>query len=289
MTDQIGAQEALSNYRDELMQSIHESLQSSLDGVLSELKSDTSLSISRAELERSLLDTISSEMKASLVPSVQKLMNSVENALGTRLKELDQNFRKALDGLKVEETNLESKITAFESKLRELKAIEIAQASSNQVSSLRNPYADIEACAMSQDWRRAFEIAVSVTNGMDFLTHLLRERYQSVEEFFNSHPLIDSHLSLRVCINLAKELVNSDKYMAYKLEMINELVLSVSADNSLGMKFSELKDILGQLVAIVPPSPLASRLREVLKIVLATDRLMTPNSRSAPSTPVTQY
>jgi len=231
-----------------------------------------------------MLEIISNEIKSSLVPSVQKLVSTLTHQIESRIVKLESNVQSQMESMRREDTSLEAKIAQFESKLGELKSVQV-QPGVTTANPSRNPYADIEQCAISQDWTRAFGIAVSVMNGTDFLTHLLRERYPSVEEFFNDYPIQDPHLALQVCINLSRELITSDKYIAYKLEMINEIILGVSADINLGAKFTELKDILSQLVAIVPPSTVANRLREVMKIVMATDRLMTPRSRSVASTP----
>lgn len=286
MTGHKEADLLLSNYRTQIRSIVQDSVQNSLRGLDAQQR-DSRTSFSAASVDKDLLDIITSEIKSSIVPSVEKLVVSMDSAIASRLSSFESKLQRAVESRRRDEAELLSRIQRLEGKLSELRNIELPSFSQTQIPVSRNPYADIEASANIQDWTRAFSISVSVANGTDFLTHLLRERYPSAEDFFLQNPVPDALLALQVAVNLARELLLSDKYCDYKLEMINELVLNLvnPSPNGVSEKFAQLKDALSQLLNIIPPSTsLCIRVKEILKIVAATDRLISPQS-SAVSTP----
>ena len=285
MTGHKEADLLLTNYRTQIRSVVQESVKRSLQSTGAH--QDRSSNYSSAQIDKDLLDILSSEIKATLVPSVEKLLVALDNSVNARVAAMEAHLMRIAEAKRRDEADLLGRLRHLETKLQELRNVEVANSLPVIQSVSRNPYADIEACANTQDWIRAFNISISVANGTDFLTHLLRERYPLAEDFFLQIPIPDSLLALQVCINLARELLVSDKYCAYKLEMINELVLNLVSPIPPGVsaKFSQLRDALTQLLNIVPSgSPLSGRVREILKIVAATDRLITPQS-SAMSTP----
>ena len=285
MTGHKEADLLLANYRSQIRSVVQDTIQEALEDL--NRPQDRASSYSNSHVDKDLLDVITSEIKASLVPSVEKLVVALDQSVSARLSSLESKVLKTVETRKRDESELLSRLNTLEAKLRELGTIENQPhlPVTNTVS--RNPFADIEVCANTEDWPRAFAIAVSVANGTDFLTHLLRERYPSAEDFFMQNPIPDTLLALQVSINLARELLVSDKYCSYKLEMINELILNLVSPTPAGVseKFNQLRDALTQLQNMVPAGNLVStRVREILKIVAATDRLITPQS-SAMSTP----
>jgi len=285
MTGHKEADLILSNYRTQIRSIVQDTIQDALRDAGE--AQDRTAGYSSAHVNKDLSDVITSEIKASLVPAVEKLMITLDQSISARMSSLESRIVRAMELRKNEESELASRLLHLEAKLKELRTIDVQASLPAPVPLSRNPYVDIESCANTQDWSRAFAIAVSVANGTDFLTHLLRERYPSAEDFFMQNPIPDSLLALQVSINLARELLVSDKYCAYKLEMINELILNLVSPTPAGVseKFNQLRDALTQLLNIVPPgNPVSVRVREILKIVAATDRLITPQS-SGLSTP----
>jgi hypothetical protein len=285
MTGHKEADLILSNYRTQIRSIIQDTIQDALRDA-GEVQ-DKPAGYSSSHVNKDLSDVITSEIKASLVPAVEKLMITLDQSISARMSSLESRIVRAMELRKIEESELASRLLHLETKLKELRTIDVQASLPAPVPLSRNPYVDIEGCANTQDWSRAFAIAVSVANGTDFLTHLLRERYPSAEDFFMQSPIPDSLLALQVSINLARELLVSDKYCAYKLEMINELILNLVSPTPAGVseKFNQLRDALTQLINIVPSvNPVSVRVREILKIVAATDRLITPQS-SGLSTP----
>ena len=285
MTGHKEADLLLANYRSQIRSVVQDTVQRALQNHQNTQERTTSFSSSH--VDKDLLDVITSEIKASLVPSVEKLLVAMDQSVSARLSSLEAKVIRAIDARRREESELQSRLNNLEAKLKELRTIECQASMPAAIPLSRNPYADIESCANSQDWPRAFSIAVSVANGTDFLTHLLRERYPCAEDFFMEHPIPDTLLALQVSINLARELLVSDKYCDYKLEMINELILNLVSPTPAGVseKFAQLRDALVQLQGMIPSGNMVSnRVREILKIVAATDRLITPQS-SAMSTP----
>ena len=289
MTGHKEADLLLSNYRSQIRSAVQESLKRSLQ--VADAHPDRSSTYSSVQMDKDLLDILSSEIKATLFPSVEKLLAAVDNSVNSRLAAMESKLTRIAESRRRDEAELFSRLRQLETKLQELRNVEVSASLPSSHSVSRNPYADIEACANTNDWIRAFIVSISVANGTDFLTHLLRERFPSAEDFFLQTPIPDALLAIQVCINLARELLVSDKYCAYKLEMINELVLNLVSPIPSGVseKFSQLRDALNQLLTLIPPGiPVSSRVREILKIVAATDRLITPQS-SAVSTPPAAY
>ena len=285
MTGHKEADLILSNYRTQIRSIVQETVQEIVRN--SESVQERPASYSNSNVEKDLLDVITSEIKASLVPSVEKLLVAMDQSVSSRIAGLESRVQRVMEARRREDAELVSRLHRLEARLKDLRSIEVSTFVPASAPVSRNPFVDIENCANSQDWMRAFAIAVSVANGADFLTHLLIERYPSAEDFFMQNPIPDALLALQVGINLARELLSSDKYCAYKLEIINELILNLVSPTPPGVteKFNQLRDALTQLLNIVPAAnPISARVREILKIVAATDRLITPQS-SAISTP----
>ena len=282
MTASINEAEAvLAEFRERLDNQIRISIESSIRELESAPHPNPQVKQMKVNVEKVLLDSLSREIESSVVRFVEEVVGKAEKAVNDQTTAVESEIARsrARDSLA-----LSDKLEALESKLASLSSSVTAAVESRTTATARqqsqqsseaspaNPYAGIEHLAKIGQWEDAFRRAVQVFNGVDFMVHLMAPA--NPEEFFAIHPITDPLLALQVCINAGQELTQSDKSVGLKLEMMSELVLNLvnPARVNLAHQFGQLKDLINQL-AVRIQSP---RLREIQKIVVATERLMTP-------------
>ena len=222
--------------------------------------------VTSLKVDKLLYDLISREIEATLIPLAEALSQKVERLVAERMARLESELKRP-NGNEI----VDDKMRVLESKLGSLEAA-LASSRSMAQSVPSNPYAEIERHALNEDWEHAWRLAVDVYNGVDFMVHLMGQT--APEEFFAKNPIFDPMLVLQICINACKEMLASDKAVALKLEVVSELILSVTNPDrvNLGHQFALLRELAQQLTTKLQ-SP---RMREIFKIIIATERLLTP-------------
>jgi hypothetical protein len=245
-----------------------------------------------AHLDKLVLDIISAELESTTIPAIEAVVRSMESRMSSTVSAVAAKIA-ASNATSV--SDISSKLRDLESKIDSISRTRISTPQSLPIvapAHAGNPYSAIEKLVQTGEWEHAFKRAVSVYNGMDFICHLFQQdKAFSVEDFVSRNPVRDSLLALQICVNLAQELVQSDKLVSLKLEMINEIILGVTNTSGLNLShhFSQLKTLLGQVQNLAGPnSPIYVKIKEVLKISNATERLLTP-SPSVANSPAPKY
>ena len=256
---------------DLLLTSLRERIRGEIDSVLANnMKNLGSQKIQESKslmpkVEKLIYETTLREIESSLVVIADELAQKTDRTVSERVRKLESEMSSAqvnealLDKLQI----LESKLSMLEVAVMNRPSIQEAPA---------NPYVEIEHRARGDDWDGAWRLAVEVYNGVDFMVHLMGT--SSPEDFFSKNPVIDPLLALQISINSCKEIMESDKSVPAKLEIISELVLSLTNPQRIDLAhpFAQLKDLI-QHVSHKLQSP---RAREIQKIIVATERLLTP-------------
>jgi hypothetical protein len=222
------------------------------------------LKSAQLKVDKVLYGTITRDLEASLIPAADSLMQRIERIMSEKIATLESQGSPSY---------LKEKIESLKARLEQLEnAVSTTSASTNQIASHVNPYVEIEQRVAASDWISAWRKAVEVYNGIDFMIHLMGS--STPEEFFSANPIDEPLLVLQICINTGKEILQSDRSIGVKIEIINELILSLNNPGRLNLshQFAQLREVIQQ-VTLKAQSP---RLREVQKIILATERLMTP-------------
>ena len=272
MTCSPDADDILVAYRERLDDMVKRAVQASVDCIESNIPKKFNIKAGDSNVEKVLFDVVSKEIQATVLPLVENLIRVVDKVVDAKIREMERVRMVTSD-------RLSRKLSMVEEKLRQLTDLQNQAMNSVAVAS-SNPFVDIEGMVVNGKWEDAFGIAVSVPKGIDFILHLIGEI--NVEEFFATNPVSDPQLALEVCSSLSKDLLQPDvSNPSVKIEMINELILNLSNVDraNIGPQFSQLRDLMQQLVGRVPP-PFANRLKEILKIVVATERLVTPPASS---------
>lgn len=241
--------------------------------VASESKTASSLKVDKV-----LMEALTKEIEDQVVPMVDDIMSRAERSISAKMALIERDVAVRADL----ESSLEAKLRLLEDKLHQLSGV-LTSAAPQAIS--RNPYVDIEEAVKAGNWDTAWRRAVQVYNGVDFAVHLIHPEC-TMEDFFSLNPIQDPLLSLQVCINTCQELLQSEKELDAKIDLVSELVLNLTNPGrmSLAHQFIQLKDLLRQLSGKTNPS----RFKEILKIVAATERLLTP-AESVESTPARHY
>ena len=263
---------------DEIRRMVNDSLKDVLAGKSHELKAMS------VKTDKVLFDTFSREVETTVGSAADELTQRLERVLSTKIEALRSAASRANNHAAV----VSEKLRVLQSKISQLESIASATDSLPRgVAPSSNPYADIEERAGAQDWDGAWRRAVEVYNGVDFMLHLMGS--STPEEFFAVNPIPDPLLALQICINAAREVLQSDKSVGVKLEIISELILSLTNPSRLNLshQFAQLRDLIQQVSTKIQ----SSRLREIQKIILATERLITPpvSIESTPLPPVHRY
>lgn len=227
---------------------------------------------SSSKVDKILLESLTREIEGQVVPMVDALLSKLDKSIASRIDILQKEISGRSD-----QASIEARLRVLEEKLSHLSSPQLPVNQSN-------PYVDIEEAARSGQWDSAWRRAVQLYNGVDFAVHLIAQK-NSVEDFFNSFPIMDPLLALQVCINASQEMLQSDKAMEFKLDLVGELVLNLTNSGrvNLGHQFAQLKDLLTQLSA---RNHFNGKCMEVLKIVAATEKIVTATpSASHESTP----
>lgn len=242
--------------------------------VASESKTASSLKVDKV-----LMEALTKEIEDQVVPMVDDIMSRVERSISAKMALIERDVAVRADL----ESSLEEKLRLLEDKLNQLSGV-ITSAAPQTMS--RNPYVDIEEAVKAGNWDTAWRRAVQVYNGVDFAVHLIHPE-STMEDFFSLNPIQDPLLSLQVCINTCQELLQSEKELDAKIDLVSELVLNLTNPGGMNLahQFIQFKDLLMQLLS-GKTNP--SRFKEILKIVAATERLLTP-AGSVESTPARQY
>lgn len=257
---------------DLLLSSLRERIQGELEAIVSAAMRNINTQklpdskASPAKFEKWLHDLILREVESSLVPMADDLAKKVDNTLTEKVNKLEAEISRTArsDG------NTLEKLRLLESKLASLQGA----LSSRQIhqESPQNPYVEIERSGLSGDWDGAWRLAVEVYNGVDFMVHLMGS--STPEDFFSSNPIVDPLLALQISINSCKEILESDKSVAIKLEIVSELILSLTNPQKLNLAhpFAQLKELIHHVSTKIQ----STRVREIQKIIVATERLLTP-------------
>lgn len=255
------AHETLFDFRDELKQEIEHLIGSSMKDILQ--SRGLELRSLPLKTERVVYDVLAREIEGSLIPAVDTLVQKLDHRL---LENISQS------GFDKSHSALVEKLRVLKGRLEQLESAANTVSAAPIHSVVSNPYADIEQRVSVGDWAGAWRRAVDVFNGVDFMIHLMGS--STPEEFFATNIIEDPLLSLQICINTAKEVIQSDRSHGIKLEIISELILSLTNPGRLNIahQFALLKDLMHQVGTKLQ----SSRVREIQKIILATERLMTP-------------
>lgn len=228
---------------------------------------------SASKVDKILLEALTREIENQVVPMVDALLSKLDKSIASRIDILQKEISGRSD-----QASIEARLRVLEEKLSHLSSPQLPVNQSN-------PYVEIEEAARSGQWDSAWRRAVQLYNGVDFAVHLIAQK-NSVEDFFSSFPVMDPLLALQVCINASQEMLQSDKAMEFKLDLVGELVLNLTNSGrvNLGHQFAQLKDLLTQLSA---RNHFNGKCMEVLKIVAATEKIVTatPSATSHESTP----
>ena len=212
------------------------------------------------KVEKILHDAIAREIESVVLPMADEMAVRTDKLVSAAVLRLSSDVSSARE--------VEERMRILESKLATLESLSAAQprAASN------NPYADIEHLAKTGSWESAWRRSVEVYNGIDFMVHLISG--MSAEDFFSANPVNDPLLALQICINASQEMLQSDKSVTEKLDIVSELVLGLTNPNRLNLshQFSRLRQLVDQLVMTMQ----SSRTKEIQKIIMATERLLTP-------------
>lgn len=222
---------------------------------------------SNIRVDKVFLDAVSREMESVVIPMADDLAVRTDRLVADKLSQLTVNLAAARSR---EARDIEDRMRVLEAKLATLESIPASPAPIQATSS--NPYADIEHLAKGRNWDAAWRRAVEVYNGIDFMVHLMAGA--SAEDFFSENPVLDPLLSLQICINACQEMSQSDKSVSEKLDIVSELILGLTNPSRINLshQFLRLKQLVDGLVA----TSQSSRVREIQKIILATERLLTP-------------
>jgi hypothetical protein len=279
----IGANNArvISELRESMMteirRAVNESLTELVNGKSHELKT------MGLKADKVLFDSFSREIESSVSIAADELTQRLERVLSAKLDAI----RGATSRASGHNAAVNEKLRILQAKITQLESAASSMDSGSRSSAAANPYAEIEQRAAALDWDGAWHRAVEVYNGVDFMLHLMGS--STPEEFFSANPVHDPLLALQITINAARELLQSDKSLGVKLEIISELILGLTNPNrmSLSHQFAQLRDLTHQLSTKIQ----SSRLKEIQKIILATERLITPpvSIESTPLPPVHRY
>jgi hypothetical protein len=216
-------------------------------------------------VEKLIYEVALREIESSLTLVADDLAQKIDAGVSERVRKLESE----LSSVPANDVLLE-KLEILESKLSKLETCAFNRPSVQEPPS--NPYVEIEHRARGEDWEGAWRLAVEVYNGVDFMVHLMGS--PSPEDFFSANPVIDPLLALQICINSCREIMESEKSVSVKLEIISELVLGLTNPQRINLAhpFAQLRDLICQ-VSNKLQSP---RVREIQKIIVATERLLTP-------------
>jgi hypothetical protein len=268
----------------EILSSMQTNLDSELKRAINLSFKDAVASYSSGLKLSSTRDAFSRDIESAVIPCCEGLVQRFERLIADKMHLLHAESTKMVEA----SVDISAKLRTLRSTVDQLeRSAQLAQLSSPHVIEDVNPYVDIERKVEAKDWDAAWRRAVEVYNGVDFMLHLMGNK--SPEDFFASNPITDPLLALQVCINASKEIVQSQKSFGLKLDIISELVLGLTNPNRLNLShlFVQLRDVLQQL-ATTTQTP---RVREIQKIVVATERLITPpvSMESTPLPPVHRY
>ncbi len=292
------SEESLTRFKRDMHSVIENCLNTSFAAMEQSLRKKVSQASVDSNLEKILMDVVASELERSTIPQIEQIMKTIQISMESRLRDVDERLSASQRGRNANLSLVESKLNDLESKLEKLSRLQsspvpIHTIPAPTVAAAQNPYQGIEQMVNVGDWEAAFKRAVSVYNGMDFICHVLsNDKAVSAEDLFSKTPITDPMLALQMCVNLAQELVQSDKLAAFKLDIINELVLSITNIHGFNLThhFSQLKTLLIQVQNLAgQASPLSSRVKEITKILVATERLLTPISSIANSPTPKRY
>jgi hypothetical protein len=223
------------------------------------------------KVDKLLLEALTKEIEVQVVPLVEDILAKTERLVSSKMAQVEKELFPA-----------DSKLRIIEERFAQLSELLLKAA---QPASPCNPYVEIEEAARLGDWDTAWRRAVQVRNGIDFVVHLISPK-SSMEDFLTSHPVLEALVALQICINACKEMLESpaDKAISTKLELVSELVLNITNPGRVNVthQFGQLKELLLLLAARLGPA--GNKVREILKIVVATERLLTP-AVSLESTP----
>lgn len=251
-----------------------------LEAAIPNKVASVSKTASSLKMEKVLMEALTKEIEDQVVPMVDDIMSRADRSISAKMALIEKDVAVRADL----ESSFDAKLRLLEDKLDQLAGV-INTAAPQPMT--RNPYVDIEEAVKAGNWDTAWRRAIQVYNGVDFAVHLIHPEF-TMEDFFSLNPIQDPLLSLQVCINTCQELMQSEKELEAKIDLVSELVLNLTNPGrvNLAHQFVQLKDLLRQVS--VKSNPTSNRIKEILKIVAATERLLTP-AASVESTPARHY